>query len=103
MLGLVFVAGVGFVLLAVLGGVLRYDILRANALKLVCTLVFGVVALGVFVWAGQVDWLPAAVLAVATVIGSQLGVRFALDIDKRVLKRIVLVCVVVSCVVAFLR
>jgi hypothetical protein len=32
-------AGVGFLLLGVLGGVIRYDVVRANALKLVCTLV----------------------------------------------------------------
>ncbi len=41
-------AGVGFVLLAALAGTLRYDLVRANALKMLCTLVFTVVALGLF-------------------------------------------------------
>ncbi|HHH31198.1 MAG TPA: sulfite exporter TauE/SafE family protein [Polyangiaceae bacterium] len=96
-------AGVGFVLLGVLGGLLRYDLVRANALKLVCTAIFGVVALGIFVSAGQVSWIPAVVLAAATVVGSQLGVRFALEVETRVLRRIVLVAVLASCVAALFR
>lgn len=96
-------AGVGFVLLAVLGGVLRYDAVRANALKLVCTLLFGTVALGIFVYAGQVVWVPAVVLAVGTVIGSQLGVRFAVKANPKVIRAIIFVCVVATCVAAFFK
>jgi len=96
-------AGVGFVLLAVLGGLLRQDIVRANALKLVCTSLFGVVALGIFVYADQVAWIPAAVLAVATVVGSQLGVRFAVDTSPKVLRGIVFVAVVASVIAIVLR
>jgi uncharacterized membrane protein YfcA len=96
-------AGVGFVLLACLGGVLRYDLVRANALKLVCTTVFGAVAITVFAIAGQVVWLPAALLAVYTVIGSLIGVRFALRVRQGVLRWILFVAVFAACVGAFLR
>lgn len=96
-------AGVGFVLLAVLASGLRYDLVRANALKLVCTSVFGVVALGIFVIAGQVRWLPAAALAVSTVAGSQLGVRFALKVNPKVIRWVIVACVVASCVAVWLR
>jgi uncharacterized membrane protein YfcA len=96
-------AGVGFVLLSVLGGLLRYDLVRANALKLVCTTIFGIVALAIFVQAGQVVWLPAAVLAVATVTGSQAGVRFALKVRPAVIRKIVLVCVVASVLAVLLK
>lgn len=96
-------AGVGFVLLAVLGGMLRYDLLRANALKLTCTLIFGVVALAVFVARGQVVWLPAIVLAATTVVGSLLGVRFTLRVDQKVLRWILFATVVATCVAAFVR
>ena len=91
------------VLLAVLGGLLRYDAIRGNALKLVCTLLFGVAALAVFVWHDQVRWIPAGVLAVATVIGSQLGVRFAVKTNATVLRGIIFVCVAASCVAAFFK
>jgi uncharacterized membrane protein YfcA len=96
-------AGVGFVLLAVLGGILRYDILRANALKLTCTLVFGVAALAIFVVRDQVVWLPATVLAVTTVAGSLLGVRFTLRVDPKVLRAILFATVVATSIAVLLR
>jgi uncharacterized protein len=96
-------AGVGFVLLAVLERVLHHDLVRANAFKLVCTMIFGAVALGVFVVAGQVSWVPGLVLAAATVVGSQLGVRVALRIDAALLRWIVVGCVVVSSAAILLR
>lgn len=96
-------AGVGFVLLAVLAGMLRMDLVRANALKLVCTLTFGIVALGIFVFADQVAWVEATVLAVATVVGSQLGVRFAVNASPKVLRGIVFVTVVASVIAIALR
>lgn len=96
-------AGVGFVLLAVLAGMLRMDLVRANALKLVCTLTFGVVALGIFVFADQVAWVEASVLAVATVVGSQLGVRFAVKASAKMLRAIVFVTVVASVIAIVLR
>ena len=40
-------SGVGIVLLAILGGALGYDLIRANALKMVITGVFTVVALAI--------------------------------------------------------
>ena len=95
-------AGVGFVLLTVLAGILRYDLVRANALKLVCTLVFGLVAGGVFIYHGQVAWIPGLVLGAAAVVGSLLGVRFALSVDKQVLRKIVFVAIVAAIVAAFL-
>lgn len=96
-------AGVGFVLLAVLGGTLRFELVRANALKLVCTSLFGIVALGIFVVADQVEWISATVLAVATILGSQLGVRFAVKASPKVLRAIVFVAVVASVVAVLLR
>lgn len=96
-------AGVGFVLLAVLGGLLRYDTTRANALKLVCTLLFTIPALVIFVAAGQVAWVPAILLAMGTVIGSQLGVRFAVKAKPKIVNAIVFTAVVATCVAALLR
>ncbi len=96
-------AGVGVVLLGVLAGILRYDLVRANALKLVITLVYGVFVLGVFVWAGQVAWLPAAVLALAAIVGSQIGVRMAIKVNPIVIRRVVLGAVVATSIAAILK
>jgi hypothetical protein len=96
-------AGVGFVLLSVLGGVIRYDVVRANALKLACTLIFGCVAVGVFALADQIVWGMGALLAGYTVIGSQLGVRFALRVRHGVIRWIIFVAVVATCVAALIE
>ncbi len=90
-------AGVGFILLGTLAGVLRYDLLRANALKLLCTIFFTAVALGVFIWRGQVAWAPGLILAAGTMTGAQLGVRWALRIQQSTLKWFLFAMTVVAC------
>ena len=96
-------AGVGFLLLGVLVGTLRHDLITANALKLVVTLAFGTVSLGIFVWAGMVSWTPAIVLAASSIVGARLGVRLVLKVPATGLRWFVFVCVVATCIVAWLR
>lgn len=96
-------AGVGFVLLSVLVGTLRHDLVEANAIKLVVTLGFGSVALGIFVWAGQVSWVPAIVLAVSSILGARLGVKLMLKVPATALRWVVFACVVATCIAAWLR
>jgi uncharacterized protein len=94
-------AGVGFMLLGAFAGVLGMKLTKANAMKLVCTALFSAVALAVFVAAGQVRWIPGLVLAVATTIGTQIGVRFALRAPQALLRWILLVAVFACCIAAF--
>lgn len=79
-------AGVGFILIAALAGGLRYDLVRTNALKMLCTGVLTALALVIFIWRNQVMWLPGLILAVGTMIGAQLGVKFALTVSQNTLK-----------------
>jgi uncharacterized membrane protein YfcA len=94
---------VGFLLLAGLVGVLRYDLVAANALKLVCTAVFGAVALVVFAWRGQILWLPGVIVSVGTVIGVRLSVRFAVKARHETLRYALLGTVIGVCVISGLR
>lgn len=96
-------AGVGLVLIAVLGGLLRYDVVRSNALKVAATLVFNVVALAVFAYAGQVDWRAGGLLATSSVVGALIGVRAALKIDPHIIRGFILAAVIATCVAAALR
>jgi hypothetical protein len=96
-------AGVGFLLLGVLVGTLRHNLVRANALKLVVTLAFGTVALGIFIWAGLVSWTPAIVLAIASIIGARLGVKLMLRVPAAGLRWFVFACVVSTSIVAWFR
>lgn len=94
-------AGVGFILIAALAGGLRYDLVRTNALKTVCTAVFSGVALIVFAFRDQVWWIPGMVLAVGSIVGAMLSVRFAVNVSQNTLKWILFVMVTITCVGAF--
>lgn len=95
-------AGVGFLLLAILGGVLRYDLVRGNALKMVCTLLFGCLSLLIFVYRGQVWWGPAIILGISSVAGVIVSVNFALKVQQSTLKKILLAMVIVACLAALI-
>jgi len=96
-------AGVGFLLIAVLAGQLRYDLVRTNGLKLAITAGFTILALGIFVWRDQVAWAPGLLVAAGTLLGVRLGVGFAHKVSQRVLKWILLVMVVTVCAAAALK
>jgi len=96
-------AGVGFLLLGVLIGTLRHSLITGNALKLVVTLAFGTVSLGIFAWAGLVSWTPAIVLAAASIVGARIGVRLMLEVPIAGLRWFVFACVVATCIAAWLR
>jgi uncharacterized membrane protein YfcA len=79
-------AGVGFVLLAALAGSLRYDLVRANALKMLCTLVFTFVSLILFVIEDLILWLPGLILAFGTMFGAHIAVKMAIKAKPNTLK-----------------
>jgi len=93
-------AGVGFILLAALAGSLRYDLVRANALKMLCTGVLTSLALAIFIVRGQVQWIPGLILAVGTMAGAQLGVKFALNVSQSTLKWFLFVMTLAASVAA---
>jgi uncharacterized membrane protein YfcA len=88
--------GVGILLLFVLGGLLRYDLVRANALKVVTVGIYTVGAMAVFIVRGKVWWLEGAATALGTVFGSQLAVRFAVTRGTRWIRVALLVMIAVS-------
>ena len=79
-------AGVGFILLAALAGGLRYDLLRANALKTACALAFTSIALIVFIVFDQVSWIPGLILACGTMLGAHLAVKVAVRASQNSIK-----------------
>jgi uncharacterized protein len=93
-------AGVGFILLAALAGGLRYDLVRANALKMVCTLSFTLVSLAIFIWFDQVVWIPGLILAAGTMLGSYLSVKFAISVQQSTIKWFLFAMTLVSCLAA---
>lgn len=79
-------AGVGFILLGALAGGLRYDLLRANALKTACALAFTAVAFVIFAFFGQIQWIPGLIVACGSMLGAHLAVKLAVRASQNAIK-----------------
>lgn len=94
-------AGVGFILIAALAGSLRYDLIRSNALKLVCVFVFTGISLVVFIWDDLVRWLPGLVLALGNMVGTLVAVKISLNISQNTMKWFLFVMTLIACIAAW--
>jgi uncharacterized membrane protein YfcA len=81
-----FGAGLGIMLLAVLGLFSTTTMVRNNAVKQALALVINAIAALFFAWSGKVDWVDAGLLAVSAVTGASIGGRLVHHVDPRVLR-----------------
>lgn len=86
-----FGAGLGIMLLAVLGVVLHERLDRLNALKQVLAFVINATAAVFFLFSGRVYWVVALVMAVTSVLGGSIGGRLAGSIKPAHLRVVVVV------------
>ena len=84
-----FGAGLGIVLLAVLGLFSSEPLGRVNALKQALSFVINLVAALFFVFSGHVEWQVVPVMAAASMVGGLLGGQLVRVIDGRLLRRVV--------------
>ena len=101
--GSYFGAGLGVLLLAVLGTLVPDDLQRSNALKGLLSLAVNVTGVLVFVVAGDVAWQYAALLAVSAYAGGTLGVGVARRLPAAVMRAGVITLGVVVAVVLLLQ
>ena len=87
-------AGVGLVLLAALTRA-GYDLVTANVIKVLVTLVVTATALPVFIAQGDVRWGPALILAAGLAIGGWVGARIAVEGGERVIRWVMVVAALV--------
>jgi uncharacterized membrane protein YfcA len=87
-------AGVGLLLLLALSRA-GYDLIVANAIKIVAVAAFTAIAAVVFVVSGQVVWLPAAVLSVGTSLGADVGARLTVRGGERLVRPVLVGSVLV--------
>jgi uncharacterized membrane protein YfcA len=97
--GAYFGAGLGVLLLGVLGIFLAEQLRRINALKNVLSLVINAVALVAFGVFGPVAWEAVAVVALTSLTGGYVGARVARRIPSALLRTMVVVYGVVVSVV----
>jgi uncharacterized protein len=88
--GAYFGAGVGIMILAILGIFLADALQRLNALKGLLSLLINVVAAVAFALFAEVSWVAVAIMATASLLGGQLGVVLARRLDDRTLRWLVI-------------
>lgn len=97
--GAYFGAGLGIMLLAVLGLVIVDTLQRLNGLKQVLSVVINSVALVAYAVFGPVAWPAVAIMAVTSLAGGRVGGSFARRLNPVVLRVVVIVFgVSVSCI-----
>ncbi len=101
--GAYFGAGLGIITLAVLGVLLPDDLQHSNALKGLLSALINFVAVVYFAAFGPVEWLPAAVMAVAALAGGYLGVGVARRLGKGWLRVSVISYGLLVALVLFIR
>jgi uncharacterized membrane protein YfcA len=88
--GAYFGAGVGIMMLAILGIFVADTLQRLNALKGLLSLLVAVIAAIAFALLADVGWVAVGVMAAASLIGGQLGVVLARRLNDRVLRWLVI-------------
>jgi uncharacterized membrane protein YfcA len=98
-----FGAGLGVILLAVLGLVLDDTLTRLNALKQAIALAANLAAAIFFISSGEVAWLIALAVGAGAIVGGTIGGRFAGSIRPATLRTIVVTLAVIVAVVYFVK
>jgi len=98
-----FGAGLGVILLAVLGLVLDDTLTRLNALKQAIALAANLAAAIFFVSSGEVAWLIAIVMGVGAIVGGSIGGKLAGRIQPATLRALVVTLAVIVAVVYFIK
>ncbi|GAB4321795.1 MAG: sulfite exporter TauE/SafE family protein [Candidatus Zixiibacteriota bacterium] len=91
-------AGVGIFLLAGLVLSAGYDVVRANAVKLLIVLVFTPFALVVFLLNDQVNWPVGLVLAIGNMAGALVASRMAVRRGAQFVRVLLIIVVIVSAI-----
>jgi hypothetical protein len=96
-----FGAGLGVILLSVLGITLNDDLIRLNALKQALSLSANTAAALFFVFSGRVDWFVALIMAAGALTGGFIGGKLAGRIKPEILRwTVVTIGVIVAVLMA---
>ena len=87
-------AGVGFLIITALL-IHGLDLVRINAIKVFVIFAYTFIALGVFIYHGQVDYILGFALAAGNSIGGMIGPKLAVDKGHDWIKKVVTVTVLV--------
>jgi uncharacterized membrane protein YfcA len=93
-----FGAAQGILLLGILGLALAQDLHRTNALKNVLSSLINGVAGVLFIAFAHIEWGPAAIIAVSSILGGQIGARYGRRLPAGVLRGLIVAIGIVAIV-----
>lgn len=97
-------AGVGILIIMTLTLTAGYDFVTVNPIKLLIVVTVNILAFGIFIYHGQVEWVSGAVMAVGQSIGAFFSARFASRHPKaQTYIRYVLILIILISIVRFLH
>ena len=83
-------AGVGFLMIAVIHGLMSMDLIKTNMHKVFIVMIYTVPALLIFALRGDVIWSMGLILAGGNALGAWLGVHFAVKKGEKFIRVVLL-------------
>ncbi len=87
--------GVGFILMATLFHLAKFDLVRVNVYKVFIVLIYTLPALLVFIFSGNVNWLWGLILAAGNGIGGWLGAHITVRKGEKVIRTVLIIALLI--------
>ena len=87
-------AGVGFLIMGALSAINKFSLVKTNSAKVLVVFIYTLSSLGVFIWAGVIDWYYGLTLAVGNSTGAWIASRWSVKKGDKWIKRFMIVMVI---------
>lgn len=87
-------AGVGFLVIGVLGAVNKMSLVKSNYVKVFSAIIYTLVSVIVFAWQGKIVWVIGLILAIGHAMGGWYASRWSVDKGEVWIKRIMIVSII---------
>ena len=87
-------AGIGFILIAIMNGVMKIDLLRTNMHKVFIVALYTLAAIGIFAWQGKIDWVTGFILMVGMSAGGWIGSNLAVKKGESFIRAVLYTAIV---------
>lgn len=68
-----------------------FDLLKANAMKVLLILCYTLIALAIFIWYDLIDWRTGLILSCGNMLGAWIGTRLSVKWGARYIRYILLI------------
>ncbi len=87
--------GVGFILMATLFHLAKFDLVRVNVYKVFIVLIYTLPALFIFILSGKVNWLWGLILAAGNGLGGWLGAHVTVRKGEKVIRLVLVIALLI--------